>query len=119
MISTENTIATMRFFWSIGEELCGASGALDGLAGKRLRRRNGIEAAPAPRSAATQASGRQPASPQRPVHRHRFGGVGRARRLVAAGADKEVGERQLVATDRAAQAAGKKPSQHVAGKLAI
>ena len=71
--------------------------------GRKAGGGTGIVAAAAPRPAAAQAMGGEPASAQRAMARHRLGGVGRARGFVAAGADEEVGERQLVETDRAAQ----------------
>ena len=59
-----------------------------------------------PGAAAAEAMRRQPAAVQRTVTRHGLGGIGRARGLVAAGADEEIGKRQLVGADRPAQKAG-------------
>ena len=69
----------------------------------------------APRPAAAQAMRRQPAAAQRAVARHGLGGLGRARGFGAAGADEEIGERELVETDHAAQG----QRHHAARKLAI
>src|SRR5690348_15294516 len=99
MITTESTIATRKFFWSILQ----TSGVLNGMAGKAGDGRNRVVAAGTPGVAAAKPARGQPASLQRPVQPHRLCRVGRAGRLVATGADEEVGERQLVETDRAAQ----------------
>ena len=79
-------------------------GALGGLTGKL--RRHGIEARASPRPAAAEPMRRQPAAAQRAMARHRLGRIGRAGRLIAAGADEEVGQRQLIEADCAAERSG-------------
>ncbi len=80
----------------------------------RRGRRDGIPTAGTPGAAAAKSVRGQPASAQRAVRRHCFGSIGRAGRLVAASADKEVGERELIEADRATQDEG----HHAARKLA-
>src|SRR4051812_18592454 len=79
------------------------------------RRRHRVIAARGPGTAATQTMRSEEAALQGAVPRHRFGGIGRAGRFVAAGANEEVGERQLVETDRPTQ----EQRRHAARKLAI
>src|SRR5579871_2890905 len=121
MMITDRTIATMKFFWSISANFYRRAGQRRDGSGRD--RGNGIEALSAPRSAAAEATGGEPAAAQRAVACHGLRGVGRAGRLVAAGADEKISQRELIETDRAAHQPRSKPrkggGEHAARKLAI
>src|SRR5262249_45446646 len=94
------------------------SDALGGLTGEAAWR-NRVVARTAPRPAAAQPMGGEPAAAQRAMARHRLGRIGRAVRLIAAGADKEIGQRELIEADCPTQSPNHKAGEHAARKLAI
>src|SRR6476660_5208591 len=90
------------------------------MTGQGRHRWNRVVAAGRPGATAAETMGGEIASLERAMPRDRLGRVGRAGRLEAAGADEEVGERQLVKTDRPPQQQrGQEQGKHEARKLAI
>ena len=77
-----------------------AGGAGDRPAGVRVAQRHVVDAAGGPRVAAPEAARRHPRAAQHAVALQRGHGVGRARRVVAAGGRPHRGDDLLVAADQ-------------------